>query len=161
MFTVEDIKELRIKTGFGTKECSKALTLAKGDMEKATEILTGKKSNKTDEENNNVITKKVEINQPTQEHIEKSHIPQSITCPKCHTDKVHWIPIEQTPFSKTFYIWLILSVLGVSFSPIITIIMFILWIVTLLVRFGERRYAKKFNEYQCDMCGHKFDIPKQ
>lgn len=87
--------------------------------------------------------------------------PTNLTCPQCQTDRVHWIPYEKTPFGTTFYIWLVLSILGVSFSPIVTIIMFILWVLTIITRIIEEINAKKFNQYQCDMCGNKFEVPKK
>lgn len=88
-------------------------------------------------------------------------VPTNSTCPQCHTDKVHWIPYEKAPFSTTFYIWLVLSILGVSFSPIVTVVMFVLWVLTIINRIIEGINAKKFNQYQCDMCGHKFEVPKR
>ncbi len=87
--------------------------------------------------------------------------PKEIKCPQCHTDKVHWIPYEKASFGKAFYIWLILSLLGVSFSPLITIIMMVVFILTLIVRIIDNRASKKVNCYQCNMCGHKFEIQKQ
>ena len=39
MFTAQDVKELRERTGCGMMDCKKALTDASGDMEKAIEIL--------------------------------------------------------------------------------------------------------------------------
>lgn len=87
--------------------------------------------------------------------------PTNLTCPQCHTDRVHWIPYEKTPFGTTFYVWLVLSILVVSFSPIVTVIMFVLWVLTIITRIIEGINAKKFNQYQCDMCGHKFEVPKK
>lgn len=42
MFTAKDVMELREKTGVGMMDCKKALTEAKGNMEKAIEILREK-----------------------------------------------------------------------------------------------------------------------
>ncbi|MBO5453780.1 MAG: elongation factor Ts [Clostridia bacterium] len=42
MFTAQDVKELRERTGCGMMDCKKALTDASGDMEKAIEILREK-----------------------------------------------------------------------------------------------------------------------
>lgn len=42
MFTAQDVKELRERTGAGMMDCKKALTEANGDMEKAIEILREK-----------------------------------------------------------------------------------------------------------------------
>lgn len=87
--------------------------------------------------------------------------PAEIKCPQCHTDKVHWIPYEKTSFGTTFYICLILSLMGYSFSTLVTIVMFVVFLVTFIARIIDNSASKKVNCYQCDMCGHKFEIPKQ
>ncbi len=84
-----------------------------------------------------------------------------IKCPQCHTDKLRWIPYEKTSFGATFYVWLILSLLGYSFSSLVTMIMLFLFVLTLIVKIIESRISKKVNCYQCNICGHKFEIPKQ
>ncbi len=86
--------------------------------------------------------------------------PINIKCPNCHTDKVHWIPYEKTSLGATFYVWLILSLLGYSFSSLVTLVMLILFVLTFVVKIIESRVSKKINCYQCDMCGHKFELPK-
>src|SRR6202021_2595740 len=45
--SAKDVKALRERTGAGMMDCKKALTEAQGDVDKATEILGGRKGRKT------------------------------------------------------------------------------------------------------------------
>ncbi len=85
---------------------------------------------------------------------------REIKCPRCGSEKIRWIPYEKTSLGATFYAWLILSVLGYSFSTIVTMVMLILFVLAIIVRIIEISEEKKVNCYQCDMCGHKFETLK-
>lgn len=62
-----------------------------------------------------------------------------LRCPKCHSEKVRWIPYKKTPVGKTLVIWIILSCLGVSFSPIVSVAMVVLGILTVINRIFEEQ----------------------
>lgn len=84
-----------------------------------------------------------------------------ICCPKCGSEKVRYVPAKKPSLGAGFYIWLVLSLFGFQFSIIISIVMFVLWVVVLILRLLSSIYEKKYSTYRCDMCGHEFEIPKK
>ena len=86
--------------------------------------------------------------------------PSAICCPHCQSQRAHWIPFEKVKMGIWFWVYLVGSALGMTFSPFATACVFLCWILVMITRISDARKSRAINRMQCEMCGTVFEVPK-